>query len=53
MFVEEEMIKKLEELVEKVKDLPQVKRYIMEEVDLMKRKLITHKLCEEYLSKKS
>ena len=53
MFVEEEMIKKLEELVEKVKDLPQVKRYIMEEVDLMKRKLITHKLCEEYLSQKS
>lgn len=52
MFVEEEIIKKMDDLVEKVKDMSQVKRYLMEEADSMKRKLVAHKLCEEYLNKK-
>ena len=52
MFIEEDIIKKMDALVEKVKDMSQVKRYLMETTDLMKRKLVAHKLCEEYLNKK-
>ena len=38
-----------EDLCEKVKDMHQVKKYVMEETDDMKRCLKCHKLCEEYM----
>ena len=51
-FINEENIKKMEELSEKVKDMHQVKKYVTEETDDMKRCLKYHKLCEEYIKNK-
>ena len=48
-FINEENIKKMEDLCEKIKDMHQVKKYVMEETDDMKRCLKCHKLCEEYI----
>ena len=48
-YINEENIKKMEELCEKVKDMHQVKKYVMEETDDMKRCFKSHKLCEEYI----
>ena len=48
-FINEENIKKMEDLYEKIKDMHQVKKYVTEEVDDMKRCLKCHKLCEEYM----
>ena len=48
-FANEETIKKFEALIEKVKDMSQVKRYVEEECDFIKRKMKSEKLCEEYL----
>ena len=48
-FIDEENIKKMEELSEKVKDMHQVKKYVMEDLDDMKRCFKCHKLCEEYI----
>ena len=48
-FIDEENIKKMEDLCEKVKDMHQVKKYVMEEIDDMKRCFKCHKLCEEYI----
>ena len=39
----------MEDLSEKVKDMHQVKKYVMEEIDDMKRCLKGQKLCEEYI----
>ena len=48
-FVDDENIKKMEDLCEKVKDMHQVKKNVMEELDDMKRCFKCHKLCEELL----
>jgi len=48
-FIDEENIKKMEDLCEKVKDMHQVKKYVMEETDDMKRCFKCHKLCEELI----
>ena len=48
-FINEENIKKMEKICEEVKDMHQVKKYVMEETDDMKRCLKGHKLCEEYI----
>ena len=45
----DEIIKKFEDLLEKVKDMSQVKKYVAEECDLLKRKKKAHELCEEYM----
>ena len=45
----DEIIKKYEDLIEKVKDMSQVKKYVSEECDLLKRKKKAHQLCEEYM----
>ena len=52
LLVNDENIKKYEELAEKVKDNHQTYRYVMEEFDLMKRRLRAQKVCEEELNKK-
>ena len=52
LLVNDENIKKYEELAEKVKDNHQTYRYVMEEYDLMKRRLRAQKVCEEELNKK-
>jgi aminopeptidase N len=48
-YTDEETIKKYENLIEKVKDMSQVKKYVSEECDLLKRKRKAQILCEEYL----
>ena len=48
-FIDDENIKKMEDLCEKIKDMHQVKKYVMEEIDDMKRCFKCHKLCEEYI----
>ena len=48
-YTDEETIKKYENLIEKVKDMSQVKRYVSEECDLLKRKRKAQILCEEYI----
>ena len=45
----DEIIKKYEDLIEKVKDMSQVKKYVAEECDLLKRIKKAHELCEEYM----
>ena len=50
LLVNDENIKKYEELAEKVKDNHQTYRYVMEEYDLMKRRLRAQKVCEEELN---
>jgi hypothetical protein len=50
-LVNDENIKKYEELKEKVKDNHQTYRYVMEEYDLMKRRLKAQKKCEEEMEK--
>ena len=45
----DEIIKKYEDLIEKVKDMSQVKKYVAEECDLLKRKKKAHQLCDEYM----
>ena len=45
----DEIIKKFEDLIEKVKDMSQVKKYVEEECDLLKRRKKAFELCEEYL----
>ena len=49
LYADDETIKKFEDLIEKVKDMSQVKRYVAEECDLLKRKKKAHMLCEEYM----
>ena len=49
-FPTDEIIKKYEDLIEKVKDMSQVKKYVSEECDLLKRKRKAHKLCEDYMN---
>lgn len=51
-YADEETIKKYENLIEKVKDMSQVKKYVSEECDLLKRKRKAHILCEEYIKTK-
>jgi hypothetical protein len=51
-YVDEEIMKKYEELLEKVKDMSQVKEPISDNIDLLKRKIKTFKLCEEYYNAK-
>lgn len=46
------IIEKFKKLIEEVKDMPQVKRYVTEEYDLFLRKRKAHALCEEYLQNK-
>ena len=48
-YPDEDIIKKYEDLIEKVKDMSQVKKYVSEECDLLKRKRKAHNLCEEYM----
>ena len=48
-FVEPEIICKLEALSEKVKELDQVRKCLLELTDDMKRCLKAHQLCEEYM----
>jgi aminopeptidase N len=48
-FVEPEIILKLESLSEKVKELDQLKKCLMELIDNMKRCLKAHQLCEDYM----
>ena len=48
-YTDEETIKKYENLIEKVKDMSQVKKYVSEECDLLKRKRKAQILCEEYM----
>ena len=48
-YTDEETIKKYENLIEKVKDMSQVKKYVSEECDLLKRKRKAQLLCEEYM----
>ena len=45
----DEIIKKYEDLIEKVKDMSQVKKFVAEECDLLKRKRKAFDLCEEYM----
>ena len=51
-FVSDETIKKMEDLCEKVKDLPQVKKYLTAAKDDMKRARKCHKLFEESIKNK-
>ena len=51
-LVDEEIIKKMEDLCEKIKDMHQIKIYVMEQLDDMKRCLKCLKLCEEYINNK-
>ncbi len=44
------MIKKYEDLIEKVKDMSQVKKYVSEECDFLKRAKKSQELCEEYMN---
>ena len=46
----DEMIKKYEDLIEKVKDMSQVKKYVSEECDFLKRAKKSQELCEEYMN---
>ena len=41
--------KKYEDLIEKVKDMNHVKKYVAEECDLLKRIKKAHELYEEYM----
>ena len=50
-YVENETISKLEKVAEQVKDLDQLSKLILEDVDDLKRSLKAHKLCEEYISR--
>ena len=52
-FVNEENIKKMEDLCQKIKDMHQVKKAVMEEIDDMKRCFKCHKLCEEYVQSRA
>ena len=49
-FINEENIKKMENLCEEIKDMHQIRRYIMESTDDMKRFYKCHKLCYEYIN---
>ena len=48
-YANDETIKKYEALIEKVKDMSQVKRFVEEECDFIKRKRKAEILCEDYL----
>ena len=48
-YPDDDILKKFEDLIEKVKDMSQVKKYVSEEYDLLKRKKKAHILCEEYM----
>ena len=48
-YTDDETIKKMEDLVEKVKDMSQVKKYVSEKLDYMKRRKVAQQLAEEYI----
>ena len=49
-FINEENIKKMENLCEEIKEMHQIRIYVMESTDDMKRFYKCHKLCNEYIN---
>ena len=49
---DEEISKKMENLCDKIEDMHQIKLYVMEQLDDLKKCLKCHKLCEEYIKNK-
>ncbi len=51
-YTDDETIKKMEDLVQKVSDMSQVKKYVSEKLDYMKRRKIAQQLAEDYIKNK-